>query len=297
MNENALPGQNDEMSESQLQKLKLEIMSLEWNARWGRFTTLITVSITVATLIAAAVGWGYDRYKERDLRSRELRQQTDNRYNSDLAQLLRFPTEESQTIPEVILLFDDLSNLIATAYGERGQGERGMKVGILISELVKSSEFDLTKPRNVEFDKAALAFCPFYLEALINNPKFTKVILQKYAVALEPFHRENINFTYVRKEPGPEGAYVLTKPSDKFEKEGFTPKLRTFATMVNAYEKHIELLNKSIGRDPANAETLKKDRESAFCSFYTSTQNTLLTKTVFQINDEELNANLPLCFH
>jgi hypothetical protein len=298
MSENTLSQAADlDRAESEVRKLKLEIRCLEWqNSGWGRFTTLVTILITVATLVAAAIGWGYDRFKERELRTKELRQQIDNRYNSGVAQLLRFPTEQSQTIPAAILVFNDLSNLIATAYEESDKHKRKNEWGILIAELVASSEFDLANPRNVEFDKAALTSCQPYSETLINNPRFTRTILQKYTVALEPFHREDPNFSGVIKADGPEGTYVLTKSLEKFKVEGFTPKLRTFATMAKVYELHLELLKKSIEQNAEDTGTLRKDFENALCTFSAGTQNSSLTKAVFHIKDDELKTALGKCF-
>ena len=282
------------MAESSLRKLRLEIASLEWqNSRLGvlsKSTTLITIVITLATVIATLIGWGLDRAKEREIRTRELAERTENRYRSTVQQLIRYPLDQNQTTASVIFTLKDLSNILETGYSGDELTKRRLEAGSLLSELVKSNEFDLTKVRNVEFDYAALKYCSLYTETLLMEPKYTRVILERYARALKSFSGEDPIIKTVVKVPDAEDKYKSTIPT-----ADFSQRLRPFVIMLRNYELHVGLLNRNIQESGGNADERKLEVIRATCDFYKSTVNVPLTLGVFKIDETELNARLVKC--
>lgn len=287
---------SDELTESRLRKLKLEIALLEWrNSRFGRLTRLtavFTVIVTVITVFATLLGWGWDRFRERQLRAQELSERLENQYRSNIQQLLRYPKDENQTIPSVIFVFDDISNLLQH-YSPEELANRRLMIGTWLAELRTSSEFDLGESRNVEFDYAVLKFCSYCSEAVVKNPRYLKIMLEKYSVALAPFHQDDDKFKSVYKIPGTDSFNVF-RTLESIEKQGFTIKLRPFATMVRAYELHLALLNKSIQENPKD-DALKVALNRYTCDFFLATQNPTLTKNIFNVNDDEMNARMAKC--
>lgn len=288
---------SDELADSRLRKLKLEIALLEWrNSGFGRLTRLtaiFTVIVTLITVFATLLGWGWDRFRERQLRARELSERIENQYRSNIQQLLRYPKDENQTIPSVIFVFDDISNLLQH-YSPEEVANRRLTIGTWLAELRTSSEFDLGKSRNAEFDNAVLKFCSYCSEAAVKNPKYSKIMLEKYTVALAPFHKDDEKFKNVYKKPGTD-SFTVSRTAESVEKEGFTVKLRPFATMVRAYELHLALLNKAIQENPKDSDALKAAIDKYTCDFFLATQNPTLTKNIFNINDDEMNARMTKC--
>lgn len=288
---------SDESAICERRKVRLEIALLEWqNSRLGRLTQLtaiFTVAVTILTVFATLIGWGFDRISERQLRERELSERTENQYRSDIQLLLRYPIDESQTIPYVIFIVNDLSALLRDYSGEEAS-RRKLEIGTLLAELKISSDFDLGKPRNAEFDFATLKFCDSCSEATVNAPRYTKAMLEKYATALAPFHKEDEDFKKVYKIEGTD-TFTIFRTLESLEKSGFKMKLRQFVTMVRAYELHLGSLTKALQKDAKDSDGLKNALGKYTCDFNLATQNRILTKQVFHVDDQELDTRMDKC--
>jgi hypothetical protein len=292
-----VPQQNsklqDDMADAQLRKLNLEISALEWQnsriGRFSRFATFITIGATLVTILATLFGSWYGWKKDRDVRANELIERNDNQYRSDVQQLLQYRFEDKQTLPSVLFSILDLNHIVENKYEGAEQSRRKNELGLLFTRIVKASEFDLTKDRNVEFDRVALRYCPYYPDYLKHNPRFIIEILSKYGDAIASLNTDKAFEALIVK---PE-TYEFDFPVDL--KEPFKISANQGANIVNVYRSHVSLLKQSLEVKSEAAEETKKNMIIAFCLFYSRTKNKELTKYVFQIDESTFQNNINSC--
>lgn len=280
------------ISEAQLRKLNLEISNLKWQSSWvSRLAQFATVFTIAATLFGVWQGYSKyitDKQKDRELKDKELVERTNNQYRSNLQQLILYPIDEKQTIPSAIFLLNDLQAVTQNGFEGAELQRRQNEIGTLLIELVQSSQFDLNKDRNVEFDRTAMRTCKYYSEALIRDFAENPLILSKYAAALELIHNNNKSYESIVINPN--GSFVW--PSSLIKDD---PTLRHFMNLVWAYREHIVIHKKSIDMYPDKAEIIKENLNQAWCDFYLRTNNKSLTKYVIDFDDNKLEWELQFC--
>jgi hypothetical protein len=275
-------------AEPERQKLELEILSLKrQNSLLSRLSQVATVFTILATVItASATAWGFytaydkyftDREHEMDLKTKEARDRASTQYRTELQQLLGFPNDPHQTIPTAVFLLHDLHDVIETGYDGADREARRNEVGFLLAQLTRSPEFDLSVNRNAEYDRKAMNYSEYYANFLIENSTENFDVISKYKDVLQQLSTKD-----------PEFCKTLIVESDNLFTDGKRPKDASekiqFVTLFHGYKKHVELLNKSLERQPQNEE-LQRKINFAFCWFYGTTWNTSLTKNIFGVEE------------
>jgi len=285
-----------EIAVGEIKKLNLEIKTLEWeNSRLGRvarLATLLTICATIVTVLATGVGaWlAYskfvdDKEKDRTVRIRELTERNTNQYRSDLQQLSSYPTDRKQTISVAFFLFQDLRELIENGFEEKDRERHRVQVGTLMSQLIRSDEYDLSLVRSVEFDRKAMFYCAYYKDFLIGNPSYNGEILSKYKFILASIHDESPNY-YESITSDPNFGFSAPKVADKF---------LFFVHLFQGYQEHLGLLDEAVKKRPSDAAEVEDYKTRAFCWFHASTKNAQLTQTMFHIDESERKARVALC--
>jgi hypothetical protein len=183
------------------QKLDLEVESLQWQNgliyKLGQYATIVTILATAATICATGLGvfiaynnFKSDREHEAALKQKELADKTDSQYRTELRELFQYPVEPKRTISEAVFLFRDLGDVIENGYkGDDAMRRlKGKEVGLLLTQLVKSPDFDLSMTRNVSFDSKALDHSAYYRDHLVQSPGDNRDILTKYKLTLWNLH-------------------------------------------------------------------------------------------------------------
>jgi hypothetical protein len=308
-----------DIEKAQLEKLQLEIAALKraeefdkgisgerkkkvyydtQSARWqtsliyraSQFATIITIFATAFGIWAAYDKLVTDRQHDYEQKSKERVERTTLRYNSDLQQLLQYPLDPKQTISQAEFFFQDLTDVVNNGFDrEDEKKQKGDEVGFLTSQLVKSSEFDLTLTRNSSFDSKAIENSQFYRDYLANHPADNRDILSKYKTVLLALH--DMNPKYCEK------FFVDPNDPSKFtESQISTDQNRffQFAYIYHAYKKHVALLSDSAfvaQPDPQVADYL----DLAFCWLWGASNNPSLIKGVFGGNDEQVKTKAAQC--
>jgi hypothetical protein len=285
-----------EMAAAEIKKLNLEIKTLEWeNSRLGRvarIATLLTILATIVTVVATGAGaWvGYRKFiedhgKDRVLRARELTEKTSTQYRSDLQQLSSYPTDPKQTISVAFFIFQDLNELVENNFEEQDRERHRRQVGSMLSQLIRSDEYDLSSVRSVEFDRKALMYCAYYRKFLLENPGHNAEILSKYKFILAALHDENPSYYEGIKAAAD---YTFSAPSGP-------GKVLFFVHLFQGYQEHLALFDEALGNKLADAGETEKRKKLAFCWFQKSTNNNQLTQTLFHIDEPERKARVEQC--
>lgn len=281
---------------AELRKLRLEAITLKrQNSRKGQFlqySTLATAVTALLTALATVVGvWiAISKFidegnKDRELRTRELEERSDNQFRSDLKQLLLYPVDTQVTAATVIFLFQDIESLT------EGQENRRIRVSQLVSSLTRSAEFDFEHARNIEFDVTALTYWNNYPVYLKQEPSLNLKILDKYKEALKHLHDDNWRF-FESISVDSEG-YPFFKPvveNFKYQRE-HAAEYDRFVYLFQGYRKHVETLLEKSQEVLRNGSYLNQ----AFCSFYAATKNSALTKVIFKMDDTTLDVVWERC--
>lgn len=275
---------------AQLCKVKLEIASLKWQNSWigrlAQFATIITICATLVTIFATVFGLISERQKDRDLRTRELRERIATQYRSDIEQLLQYPTEDKQTITYVIFLLNDLEALIKTTSElkelsqtdlESGIKQQELAIADLLSNLTTSTKFDYNQPRNVEFDLRCLDHWEAYKTILREQKTQNNVdIIGKYAAALETLYKEDPVYVGTVDLISP---YVFQPASESKFTQNYNKTIQ-FADLYFGFNEHVELLRERLRKSPGDEENVK-NIELAHQVFSESTHNQCLTQKIF----------------
>ena len=269
-------------------KLDLEVQALQWQNglvyKLGQYATIVTILATVATICATGLGvyiaynnFARDREHEAALKQKELAEKTDSQYRTELRELFKYPVEEGRTISEAVFLFRDLGDVIENGYkGDDAMRQRkGKEVGFLLTQLVRSPDFDLSKTRNVNFDSKALDNSTYYRDHLIQSPGDSRDILTKYKWALWKLHDSDKSY-YEGFSVNPEDPTAFTVPHDPKTQDKFYQ----YVYLYQAYKKHVWLLGKAAEASPGD-EQLQRYLGESFCWFYGATQNKSLTIGIF----------------
>ena len=291
-----IPTSDLEKAKAEIQKLYLEIRTLEWEnsllGRVFRLAGLLTIIATVITIIATGFGvWqGYmkfndDRQKERDLKTRELKERNTNHYRSDLQLLAAYPLDPKQTIAAASFLFYDLQDLVENEFYE-DRDQRRFQVGSLISQMIRSDNYDLTVMRNVEFDRKALYYCDYYKKFLEDHPQYNSEILNKYKFVLDTMRKKDPK--YYRS--------ITVESNFSFKiPPGGGDKGRSFVHWVQAYQEHMALFDEALKKNPSDPSEITECKQAAACWFQASIKNDQITGTIFNLDHAGLKTLAERC--
>ncbi len=284
--------------EAQNTRLNLQADEIRCNNNLGH---RLAPYIPVISVIIGVVGFLYGTYqsrhaesqrqtaanvqkeRENDIREKELAQKISSQYRDDLDQLLQFPTNEKQTVPVAIFLLSDLENLIENKSQGLEKEQRQKEVGNLLLEIIGQADFDLSKSRNVEFDRIAMTNCRYYSNMLASDPRLSTQVLNKYHLALESIHATDGKLI---ESVILDGEFIQTEiPFDKHAL------LRRFQDLMESYKEHVEIMKKGLTVPAVKDAYVHR----AFCWFYAATNNHSCTSRVFAFDDYAINEHWRTC--
>lgn len=290
----------NEKTRAEINKIHLEVKSLKKQISWrGQLLQYVAVITVLVTLFGAWQGYLKFREdhqkdqelksKENDLKDSEQRQKADDEYQLNIQQIASYPGETKETIPSIVLKFQDLKRLIEGGKLS-GQAEVARHdVGFLVSYIIQQTDFDLKVPRNVEFDTESLRYCEYYSNYLRLNTDANTRILSKYQTSLKFEHDKNPNvFKAIKRES-----------NSSYSVEGLTAQQEIYAyhvaDMLDAYKSHLDLLKQSLKDNPQNTEGIKDMLNQALCDFYTSVNNSSIAQDFFGIDEKALQEQIKQC--
>jgi hypothetical protein len=313
----------DKIADAECRKLQLEIENLiatnsKLELEIGRFKSKknfgdkLAPYIPVITVIIAVAGflWGIYQFhyqeaerqksadvqkqRENDIRERDLAQRIDSQYRTDLTQLLQFPTDDKLTIPVAIFLLTDLNHLIENELPEKEKEQKKKQLGKMIYDMLMQMEFDFSKNRTVEFDIAAMNYCPAYEAFLESEPKFHRQMMSSnYRKALDSIHKQDAGFikSIIIAEDEPDYLRVIV-PS---RKEGL---FERFLILVKGYKSHVDFMKKRVitsGQISQEGFMKVEILYRSFCWFYAATENEDITREVLGLNVNDIRAIWKTC--
>jgi hypothetical protein len=295
-----------EAREEKRGKLYYETQSLRWQTsllyRLTQFATVITIFATAFGVYQAYLKLVEDKLKESQQNEKARMERVNNQYRSDLQQLLKYPVDKEQTVPLSVFLMHDITDLIDTGFKDNQDAQKQMRreVGLLVAQLVKSPEFNLTETRNTDFERKALGHCKVYEQYLIEHPMDNRDILSKYKNVLLALHNTNPNY-YEKFEVNPEDPTAFIESQVSKDQTRFFQ----YAYLFHAYRAHVNLLESTYNapRDPKEDVNSYNDKRAqvvdykhlSFCWFWGATHNPSLTKSIFGGTDEQIKSRSRLC--
>jgi len=213
---------NAEIAAVQLQKLRLELKSLEEERGWWShvprlIVPMITASVSIFGFLFGV--WVFTNQQEKDRVTREnerislLRSQ----YRTGYDQLLQFSANPNMTATQALALRKELNSLIDSIYDPTSTADKTKKEELTTANKEEKdnvtngilslvyNDCDFTQTRNITFDKGALQDWSGYKEKLKS-----KVVMEKYFQALkdlqsrEPTYIPSIRGTQESGDQDPE---------------------------------------------------------------------------------------------
>lgn len=274
----------------QLAKLEMEIETLRkespfWKTKLPFFTLLVATIGTMATIWFNIYTASAARQKERELRVKEVGEKWDVQFRADLLQLLNFPNNETQTAPTATFLFRDMKSLVESKPGANDamKAKRRAEVASLLTELFRSPEFDLSKPRNINLEHVALEEWDAYGVRLLREPRDNIRILYNYYLALQSLHRQDPTVT---ERATLEVADCAVKPDEYSQSNAASREdstLRIFGALAIGYFAHLKRLKES----SAAEDKKQRDVHRAFCWYRDATGNRGVSRDLFCLSDAE----------
>jgi len=286
-------------------KLPLELEELRTKQSFGN--KLAPYASVIAALIAVAgFLWGVYQFhhqeverenaanvqklRENDIRERELTQHIDSQYRTELTQLLQFPTDEKLTIPFVTFLLTDLTNLIENDLPEKDKAQRSKQLGEMLYNMMMQTDFDFSKDRTVEFDVAAMRYCPSYRAFLASEPDSqANLMSNKYWAALDSVHTRDAKLI---KSIGIEGTFFRVDIPLGKEKL-----FEHFQNLHAGYKAHVVILKKGPTQAGESSRPEQRDRAlyRTFCWLYAATENEDISREVFGLSLEAIRTQWRTC--
>ncbi len=265
------------------QKLYYDTQSARWQTsliyRLSQFAAIVTIFATLFGIYFTYNKLVTDRDNEFKQNQKDRIERTTARYRNDLQELLQYPTDPKQTISRAAFLLRDLADVVDNGFDENDRPQKREEVGFLLTQLIKSAEFDLTLTRNSNFDRRAIETSRFYEDYLISHASDNRDILSKYKSALLTLHGQDpAYYEDLQVDPSDPTAFIeseVAKDQTKFFQ---------YAYLFHAYRKHVELFARNSVL-PQPDPNLKKDLSLAFCWFWGATGNASLTKAIFGNGD------------
>jgi hypothetical protein len=275
------------------EKLYYETQSARWQTsliyRLSQFAAIITIFATAFGIYFTYNKLVTDRDNEFKQNQKDRSERTTTRYRSDLQELLQYPTDPKQTISRAEFLLRDLVDVVDNGFEERDRQPKREEIGFLLSQLIKSAEFDLTLTRNSNFDRKAIETSKFYEDYLIANTSDNRDILSKYKGVLMTLHAQDPPYyENLQVDPSDPSSFIesqIAKDQNKFFQ---------YAYLFHAYRKHVDLFARN-SILPKPDPDLRKDLDLAFCWFWGAGKNPSLTKAIFGGTDDQFRTKTLQC--
>lgn len=290
----------NEKTRTEIEKLRLEVTSLRkqvsWKGQLAQYGALITILVT---LYGAWQGYReymdkyekdqYLKHRENELKDTEERQKADEEYQVHVQQIAAYPGDTKQTIPSVVLRFQSLRRLIEGGKISTQAEQARQNVGFLISYIIRQTDFDLSTPRNVQFDTEALEYCEYYPTYLRHDPVANMRILSKYQISLNSDRARHPNiYKTIRRESSTRYSIESTGAQEMAA-------VNYIEDMLDAYKSHLDLLRQSLKDDTQNPQSINEMLDRALCGFHASVNNDGLTQDFFDISKEDLQDKMKQC--
>ena len=247
---------------AQLEKLTLEIQALKKKSAWREALLQLLPAVTV---LLALAGFFYGLYQSHKAEQKAgLAEQTSQKIKlqeqirSDLDQIVRFPTDKSQTATRISFLLGDLDKLLKTTLSdiEVVPKDERSKTSDILAQLI-ADEINLKEQRNVDFALTVLGRWDDYGRFLKSKPELLSNVLTNHCDALEEMYKKFPAYFGALKYSGAdldEPDAVPVPPS---------PVVRHFEDLVYSYSKYSELVEDQNSKERAikhfQASTCNKD--------------------------------------
>jgi hypothetical protein len=283
----------NETREERRRKLYYDTQSARWQTsliyRLSQFAAIITIFATMFGIYFTYNKLVTDRDNEFRQNQKDRVERTTTRYRNDLQELLQYPIDPKQTISRAAFLLRDLGDVVDNGFDEQERPQKREEIGFLLTQLIKSSEFDVALTRNSNFDRKAIETSKFYEDYLITHALDNRDILSKYKSALLSLHDQDWtyceNFKVDPSDPASFTEIRVEKDQNKFFQ---------YAYLFHSYRKHVEMFNRNSGL-PQPDPDLRKHLDLAFCWFSTASKNLSLTKAIFGGTDDQVKNKTSEC--
>jgi hypothetical protein len=291
-------GEETQTTKPRGEKLQLELDNLRWQTgriyRLSQFAVIFSVLATIVTIFATTYGIWSSYKKDIENKRKELTQRTDTLYRSEIEKLIQYPIEPKTTISEAVFLMRDLEDVVNNSYEDAQKLKRQKEeVGLLLTQLMASPDFDLSVTRNIEFDRKALRHSQFYSDYLTDNPNYNRDILSKYKSVLVALHDEDPNYSVVPDE-NKEEVFLEKSADGKVTKK--QEKFFQYIYIYYAYKAHVALLNDTIAKNPDKSAEAEVYLGLSFCWFYDATKNEGLIRKIYGGTPEMVEWRWQQCF-
>jgi hypothetical protein len=258
-------------------KLELEIDTLKWQTgrvyRLSQFAVIFSIIATLVTIFYTGYNIWSSYTKDTENKKKELTQKTDSQYRTEIQRLIQYPSDTKMPISEVVFLLRDLEEVVKNGYEGDQQKRQKEEIGILLMQLIKSSDVDLSIPRNIEFDRSAMLHSNFYADYLVKDPLANSVILSKYKTHLKEISTAYPDFR-VDPDKNDDHAFMpVNIPNETVNKQ--------YVYTYLAYKSHVELLDRSTRENEQFKEKAEEYLGASFCAFYDATHNAALTAKIY----------------
>lgn len=270
------------------EKLKLEVKTLIWQTgriyRLSQFAIIFSITATLVTVFATTFGIWTSYNKDIENKQKELKERTDGLYRTQIQRLIQYPIEPKMTIADAVFLFRDLEEVVNGRY-ERGdkQDRQRKEMGLLLTELIKSPDFDLSIARNIEFDREAMSHSEFYKDYLIHDPVSNMTMISKYQTALREIHESNPKYMIVPDATNETLFFEYNPPADPAKKQVL---FQRYSYIFFAYRTHVQLMSETAVKRPELRQVAENYVGISFCLFFRTTGNTRLTQKIYGGDDD-----------
>lgn len=264
------------LAAAQLQKLQLEIEGLKRGSlteKFVRLTPLLSVLIAVGGLL-----WGIYQYnqQQKETQAHEevgQRIQIEGQLRSDLDQIVRFPSDKTETLSRTKFLLKDLNRLLQVNISSLTSGKNfnegtPREVSKVLYDVV-NDDCDFDKERDANFAVAVLGSWDDYRKYIQENPAILSELISKHCDALSKLHARIPKYVSQIKYDSSQGMYTEPGGSGQTARSSF----RHFEALVTSVKSHLDLLNP----DTDLRNDLVKD-------FQASTCNEKLTRQLFNVS-------------
>jgi hypothetical protein len=261
----------DQISQAQLDKLKLEIASLRKKNKWETGLQVVPLFTTLIAIVGFFFGfYQFQRQQERERVTREadLKLKLQSQWRADGDAIFGFPQDPKETISKVSFLFEDLKNILASQVNDKENmsdvfpSYKQQFTRSLVKLIIRDSDFN-TNPRDVTLAATALEHWEDYASYLKENLGELRPILYKHVRALR--YLKDKNPAYFQKITYDAANQYHVPP--EFEKQEGEEKLyQHFLGITNGFKAHLALLKDDARPEAAKIqEQYERNFQSALC--------------------------------
>jgi hypothetical protein len=262
---------------AQLQKLELEIKGLR------RYSTVpeTLVKLTPLLSVLIAVGgllWGIYQYHQQQGEAQaheEIGQriQLEAQRRSDLDQIVRFPSNKTETLSRTKFLLKDLNTLLQlqerSLKSSNDLNEGSVREVSKILYDVVNDDCDLDTKRDADFAGAIVDSWDDYKKYIQENPALLSELISKHCDSLSNLHSRIPRYVgRITYDPS-QRIYIEPPRTTDTEQSYF----RHFVALVLSAKTHLDLLDQN-----------SKLRQDLVRDFQASTCNEKLTKELFNLS-------------